>query len=100
MILPDDNVTAIPHMTHGIPEDGLHLEVGVNEASRGADHAGREWAANADLAYELVHVGREPERDGPVRVQFSAHVVDIELEGRIRYARTMNVPLYSGMYSG
>ena len=67
-----------PSMPH-IPEDGLDLEVGVDEAAGGADHAGGERAAHADLADELVNVGREPERHGPVRVQLPAHVVHVKL---------------------
>ena len=63
-----------------LPQDGLDLEVGVDEAACGADHAGGERAAHAHLADELVDVGRQAERHRPVRVQLAAHVVHVELD--------------------
>ena len=45
-----------------LPQDGLDLEVWVDEAAGGADHAGGERAAHADLADKLVDVGRQAER--------------------------------------
>ena len=67
-----------------VPEDGLDLEVGVDEAAGGADHAGGERAAHAHLADELVDVGGEPEGHGPVRVQLPAHVVHVKLGIKLR----------------
>ena len=74
------NKIKIQRTSTRLPEDGLDLEVGVGQATSGADHAGGERAAHTHIADELVDVGRQAERHGAVRVKFPAHIVHVELE--------------------
>lgn len=59
-----------------------YLKVGLCKAPRHRDHGGSERPRDADGGEELRDVGRQPEWNWPVGIQFSGGVIDVEAEVR------------------
>lgn len=60
----------------------LYLEVRLSKAARHCNHRSSEGSGHADGGQELRDVWGQPERNGPVGIQITGGIINIEAEVR------------------